>query len=106
MPPQKKKREWVVVRLREPDKNLLRDLAKLNPETKTRHDALLQLTDIAKELELPAVPKGEQPIRLGIPTELKKVLKDRCAETGLPEQAVLVLAARVYRDRVLEESQD
>jgi len=89
----------VTVRLRKTDRELLRNLAE-PPQTedvKSRHDALLALTDIAKELELPRVQTGTASIRLGIPKELKRVLEARSAETGLPQQFILVLAARRYR---------
>tara|TARA_R110002096_G_scaffold186749_2_gene365814 strand:- start:203 stop:532 length:330 start_codon:yes stop_codon:yes gene_type:complete len=93
-----RERNFRTFRLFSQDRELLRRLGEGRPEIPDRHAALLELTAIAEEMEVPQKEK-RQPIRVGIPPGLMNTVTRRAEESGNTFQDVLLMAARIYRER-------
>ena len=95
-----RERNFRTFRLFSQDRDLLRRLGEGRPEKEIpdRHAALLELNAIAEEMEVPKQEK-RQPIRIGVPTALTNTIARRAKESGKTFQDVLLMAARIYRER-------
>ncbi len=64
----------------------------------SRHEALLQLVPIVERLDMIDIRESQRrPIRIAIPVELDRVIRERKAATGQPYVQILLEAARRYR---------
>ncbi len=90
-------REYHVLRLFQEDKDLIQGLGK--KDGCSRYDALLKLIPIVDMLDLPAIKAPKRyPVRVGIPTELKRAIK-KAKKPGQPMVEILLAAARKYREQ-------
>lgn len=96
----RKQRRYMTLRLLPDDRELLQEIGKGRVGIKDRHAALVELAQIVPELDLPDVREMERrPLRLGIPQELEDAIAAKVKETGQTFIAVLLAAARHYRQR-------
>ena len=93
-----RKRNFRTFRLFPKEHDLLMNLGRGREEIPDRHAALLELIDIADEMEVPQ-KEERRAMRVGIPVDLKKVIDRRADESGQTFQDVLLMAVRVYRER-------
>ena len=93
-------RNFKTFRLFHRERELIRNLGRGPEDVASRHQALLGLVPIAKELDLPDIHNRQrQPIRIGIPTELDDAIRDVMERTGQNFIDVLLAAAEKYRER-------
>jgi hypothetical protein len=91
-------RSYRTFRLYLRDRELLRNLGRGRPAIPDRHTALLELVDIVRAMPIPK-KEDRQPLRLGLPDDLREVINRRAEETGQTFQDILLMAARNYRDQ-------
>ena len=94
----RRERTYRTLRLRSEDKKLLQQLGR-NDQDLDRYHALLELVAVVQKLQLPDVRNERRhPLRLGIPTQLDKVIRKKVDATGQTYIAVLLMAAREHLD--------
>ncbi|MFW5690757.1 MAG: hypothetical protein ACOCXY_03005 [Planctomycetota bacterium] len=93
-------RKYTTFRIFPDEKELLQHLGRGPEDAEDRYEALCELTDMVKTLDLPDIRNRERvPFRVGIPIELDAAIRNKVDQTGQPYIAVLLAAAAEYRRR-------
>jgi hypothetical protein len=97
----RRERKFRTLKLLPQDRELLRNIGHGRPDVADRYGALLQLTDIVRNEQIPNEPPEPErrSLRLGIPRELDQAVSRLAKRTGRTYISVLLAAARVYRQR-------
>lgn len=96
----RKERNFVVFRLFQQERELIRNLGRGSESVADRHQALRDLVPIVEELNLPDIRNlKRKPIRIGIPEDLDAAIREVSERTGQTYTDVLLAAAREYRRR-------
>jgi hypothetical protein len=91
------KREYYVLQLLEVDKQLLKNLAE---KAGGMNEVMLALAPIVEKLDWPHhEPPKRYPLRIPVPTELKKVVELVHTKSGTPLVEILLKAARHYAEK-------
>ena len=94
---QEKDRKFRAFKLPQYERDLLRLIA-CGTSYETRHDALTALAQFVERLEIPHAETLERrSLRIGIPPELDKAIREKMKVTGRTYQDILLAAAADFR---------